>query len=255
MLDLNLQPTAMEPFQKQDSTTVRCCCCESGPITAALRIDRTGYVPGEVIIVNAVVNRSGHGAASSKIIFKMGAKYRTHGGSTKTYYTEISRLQHGRKPRRSRDIWRGVQIPVPSLPPSYLQGCSLIDIEYYVELAVDLTDLRVRCPVIIGSIPLRSIVKQYLPNYQPPPVTEQPSAFGGPVNNDIPPPSYQECVLGKVDVTDDDDKHATGNMSYAPSYSYYDWLGTPPQYGVQNSPPSAPTLTAAHMNNVICTRL
>ena len=28
-------------------------------------------MPGEVIIVNAVVNRSGHGAASSKIIFKM----------------------------------------------------------------------------------------------------------------------------------------------------------------------------------------
>ena len=56
------------------------------------------------------------------------------------------------------------------------------------------------------------------------------------------PPSYQECVLGKVDVTDDENKHVAGNMSYAPSYGYYDWLGNNTQYGVQTSNPSAPPL-------------
>ena len=49
-----------------------CCCCESGPITAVLRIDRTGYVPGEVISCNAEINDgSGHGTASSKVKLKM----------------------------------------------------------------------------------------------------------------------------------------------------------------------------------------
>ena len=58
--------------QEQDSKTVCCCCCESGPITAVLRIDRTGYVPGEVITCNAEINDgSGHGTASSKVKFKM----------------------------------------------------------------------------------------------------------------------------------------------------------------------------------------
>jgi len=31
-------------------------------------------------------------------------------------------------------------------------------------------------------------------------------------------------VFGKVDTTDADDKHATGNMSYAPAYTYYNWM-------------------------------
>ena len=58
--------------QEQDSKTVCCCCCESGPITAVLRLDRTGYVPGEVISCNAEINDgSGHGTASSKVKFKM----------------------------------------------------------------------------------------------------------------------------------------------------------------------------------------
>ena len=62
------------------------------------------------------------------------------------------------------------------------------------QLAVDVLDtpfdLCVVCPVIIGSIPLRSIVQQYMPNYQPPPVTEQPVAFGGPVQSDI-----RKCII------------------------------------------------------------
>ena len=60
---------------------------------------------------------------------------------------------------------------------------------FHFQLAVDVLDtpfdLCVTCPVIIGSIPLRSIVQQYMPNYQPPPVTVQPVAFGGPVQSDI----------------------------------------------------------------------
>ena len=43
-------------------------------------------------------------------------------------------------------------------------------------------------------------------------------------------------------MTDEDDEHASGNMSYVPSYGYYDWLAPNPQtqYGMQGSVPSAP---------------
>jgi hypothetical protein len=30
-----------------------CCCCKSGPISCVLRLDRTGYVPGEDINLDA----------------------------------------------------------------------------------------------------------------------------------------------------------------------------------------------------------
>ena len=59
----------------------------------------------------------------------------------------------------------------------------------FCQLAVDVLDtpfdLCVTCPVIIGSIPLRSIVEQYLPNYQAQPITDQPAANGGPLLSNI----------------------------------------------------------------------
>ena len=60
--------------------------------------------------------------------------YRTHGGSTKHEKTEVARLDHeGMEPNHS-DIWSGERIQVPPLPPSHLMGCSLIDIDYYIEV-------------------------------------------------------------------------------------------------------------------------
>ncbi len=32
-----------------------CCCCKSGPLSCAVRLDRTGYVPGEDINLDAEI--------------------------------------------------------------------------------------------------------------------------------------------------------------------------------------------------------
>ena len=32
-----------------------CCCCKTGPVSCALRLDRTGYVPGEDINLDAEI--------------------------------------------------------------------------------------------------------------------------------------------------------------------------------------------------------
>ncbi|XP_045216585.2 arrestin domain-containing protein 17-like isoform X3 [Mercenaria mercenaria] len=107
-----------------------------------------------------------------------------------------------------------------------------------VRLAVDVLDtpfdLKLQLPVIIGTIPLQSVVNQYMPQIQPGTITNQPMGFSAPVNFDLPPPAYHECVFGKVDTTDDDDKNAAGNMNFAPSYTYYDWMSPPPPSAPQN---------------------
>ena len=74
-------------------------------------------------------------------------------------------------------------------PPELRMRRILIDIVLFCQLAVDVLDtpfdLCVTCQVIIGSIPLRSIVEQYLPNYQAQPITDQPAANGGPLLSNI----------------------------------------------------------------------
>ena len=39
----------------EDSKTLGLLCCQSGPITAKVWLDRVGYVPGEKILFNAEV--------------------------------------------------------------------------------------------------------------------------------------------------------------------------------------------------------
>ncbi|XP_053405767.1 arrestin domain-containing protein 3-like isoform X2 [Mercenaria mercenaria] len=239
VLDLNTEPNALAPAQVSDSKTVCCCCCESQPITATFRIDRSGYVPGESISCNAEIQEgTGRGVHSSKIKLVRKTTHRTHGGSKESVYNEVAQLQHGGIPAGGSDIWSGERIQVPPLPPSYLPYCSIIEIDYYVELAVDVLDtpfdLKLQLPVIIGTIPLQSVVNQYMPQIQPGTITNQPMGFSAPVNFDLPPPAYHECVFGKVDTTDDDDKNAAGNMNFAPSYTYYDWMSPPPPSAPQN---------------------
>ena len=47
--------------------TICCFCCESQPISATVRTDRKGYVPGDTIVFNAEINNmSGRSIKRSK---------------------------------------------------------------------------------------------------------------------------------------------------------------------------------------------
>lgn len=38
------------------------------------------------------------------------------------------------------------------------------------------------------------------------------------------PPSYAECVSGKVNIRDEaDNEYTGGNLEFTPRYTYYDW--------------------------------
>ncbi|GFR83465.1 arrestin domain-containing protein 3-like [Elysia marginata] len=47
------------------------------------------------------------------------------------------------------------------------------------------------------------------------------------VINSITPPSYNECITGKVDIRDEDDDHTYGELNFAPAYTYYNWGHSP----------------------------
>ena len=62
------------------------------------------------------------------------------------------------------------------------------------------------------------------------------------INDDFTaPPSYEECVQGRVNINEEDDSQYTqGQLSYAPVYPYYTSLAglpptSPPAYGEGNA--------------------
>ncbi|ESO88266.1 hypothetical protein LOTGIDRAFT_165704 [Lottia gigantea] len=238
LLDLNREPTASEPRQGHDEKTLCCWCCKSGPISAVFRIDRGGYVPGEAITLNVEINNSSNRKVNgSSVNFKMVTKYHAR-CKTKTQSRSLAKIKHGEFKQGENDIWSGERLIIPPVPPSFLTGCRIIDIHYYLELKVDPSgpafDLCIPFEIIIGTIPLQHIVQQFPPI--PPPQTYPPvPAYGGATPSDPvnpapigPPPSYADCVFGKVNIKEqNDDDYTKGNMDFAPQYTYYNWGHTP----------------------------
>lgn len=231
MLDLNEQPTAPLALQGTNSKNLCCLCCKSGPISAVFHVDRAGYVPGDTIHLSAeITNMSSRRMCASRVKLIMVTVY--HATTKSRTETQcVAMVSHGEIGPHGSDVWSGEALVVPAIPPSYLVGCSIIDIRYILQLEVDPSgpafDLEVPLEIIIGTIPLRQVVQRYFPQWHPTVPSLQPSAPVGPPNMippDLPPPSYQECVFGKVGVADEDDnEHTGGDKDFAPSYTYYDW--------------------------------
>ncbi|KAK3601187.1 hypothetical protein CHS0354_004388 [Potamilus streckersoni] len=249
VLDLNQEPTATMPQQGHEQKYLCCLCCRTGPISAHFQIDRRGYVPGDSIILNAEIsNNSNRTMSASRVRLIMVARYHATTKSMRVT-TEVARVQHGEIAPFGSDTWSSDRMAIPPLPPSYLAGCKIIDIVYILQFEVDPTgpsfDLEIPLEIIIGTIPLRSAVPpQFLSQYPPPSTMPLPPAgFDAPfytkgiATNEpttppmptstlpyLPPPSYAECVFGKVSTKgDDDNEYTMGDKDFAPVYTYYDW--------------------------------
>ena len=187
ILDLNLYPSAQAPGHSTDHKKLCCLCCKSGPITATIHSNRSGYVPGEMIGFNAEVdNLSNRDMKSSFLNLVEVVTYRATTKS-RTERRVVAEIRRGMIRPGTSHYWEGVVMRVPAVPPTGLAGkCSIIDVQYSLEFHVDPSgpsfDLVVRIPVIVGTIPLT----QYIPTFAPPP----------PLDNVAPPPSYESEFPG-----------------------------------------------------------
>ncbi|BFZ02476.1 hypothetical protein BsWGS_05515 [Bradybaena similaris] len=245
ILDLNQQPNCLQRIQGANQKTLCCWCCKSGPIHATFYVDRAGYVPGEAIQLFATINNgSNRKMDKSYVDLKMVITYHATTKS-KIQIKEVARLTRPAIEAHGSDQWSGEQLVIPPLPPSYLVGCRIIDVRYILQLNVDPSgpsfDLEVPLEILIGTIPLMSVVQQHRPMPPLPPAGvdnwNNPSAppYGAAYPDappmgipDMPPPSYSECITGRVSIREQDDNEFTrGNLDYAPVYTYYNWGHTP----------------------------
>ncbi|GFS23760.1 arrestin domain-containing protein 3 [Elysia marginata] len=158
-LDLNLERDAVIS-QTDSSEAILCClCCRTGPITCVFSLDHAGYVPGEFIhILGEIVNTSTRKIGSTSARLLMHSEY-TAESKTKSHTECISEVKRGSIKPGGRDRWEGDSLLVPDTPTSYLRGCSIINVSYWVELVVHPSgpafNLKVPLKVILGTVPLR----------------------------------------------------------------------------------------------------
>ncbi|XP_033749691.1 arrestin domain-containing protein 3-like [Pecten maximus] len=256
--DLNEDPRARESITAENEMSLCCLCCKSGPISASLFLDSVGFVPGEGIPIRAeIANHSNRKIADMTASLQMIVKYyavkkvRTHtniiASITKNdFVSENSKLVK----------WSGDKLVVPVVPPSFVAGCHIIDISYVLELIVNPAgpsfNLPVKMEVIIGTKPLKGawetpVISKNMPSRVPDPIgieedkyleknetlpsrmhattdnvnTGKSTDSNGTANIE-PTMTYVDCILGSVDLVDNDEfEDIPGPVNFTPKYTYY----------------------------------
>ncbi|KAM9794743.1 arrestin domain-containing protein 1b isoform 1-T1 [Syngnathus typhle] len=125
---------------------------KSGTLMLKAHSDFRGYIPGQVIKLAAEIhNKSGKdtGCVLASLIQKVTYKTKRHIFDLRT----IAEVEGAGVKAGKHAEWKE-QIIVPPLPQSSLIGCSLIDIDYFIQVALKSPEAVVNLPIYIGNIAL-----------------------------------------------------------------------------------------------------
>lgn len=170
-LDLNSYPRCAELVQvKREKHLGCCCCCRCGSITCLLRLDRTGYVPGEDINVDAELQNHSKKEITASYVTMQQIVTLEAGGVSKQSTADIFRISGGKIKSGGSALYHDI-IHIPPLPPSRLDGCNLVQIDYVITVGVlpsGMNDsIEISVPILIGTEPLLHVI--------PPGITVGPS--------------------------------------------------------------------------------
>ncbi|KAM3600421.1 uncharacterized protein V6R79_023212 [Siganus canaliculatus] len=123
---------------------------KTGTLMLKARSDLRGYIPGQVIkLATEIHNKSGKdtGCVLASLIQKVTYKTKRPVIDLRT----IAEVEGAGVKAGKHAEWRE-QIIVPPLPQSGLAGCSLVDIDYFIQVSLKSPDAVVTLPIYIGNI-------------------------------------------------------------------------------------------------------
>lgn len=128
-------------------------------VAVTVTIPKTGYVPGEFIPVEIFINNKSSSdiwELSTKLVLK--AIHRTRSPKdTLIKKITLSQVKYS-KDRVGKNQEFKDCLKIPPTPPSYEDTCFIFDVSYFVVIKVTLSGhhskLKVKIPVVIGSVPL-----------------------------------------------------------------------------------------------------
>ncbi|XP_076389900.1 arrestin domain-containing protein 17-like isoform X2 [Megachile rotundata] len=160
-LDLNEYREKCSPIDEEIIHTLRdACFFKPRELTLRIRVPLSGFTPGQSIFITVDHDNKSKETFIEKITAKLLREvtfYISLLGNRRAVDTSKikSTLVMGRLPKCGQSI---LQLMVPDLPPSYLQHCKTISVEYILAITIHLSDLRCnirkKYPIMIGTKPL-----------------------------------------------------------------------------------------------------
>ncbi|XP_034245821.1 arrestin domain-containing protein 3-like [Thrips palmi] len=220
-LDLNNRPQAREPVSASATKHFCCCFCKSGPLSVDVHLPTGGYVPGQVILGQIQVDN----ASSTRVQRVLCAlvkrvTYYASGSTNKSNVTVAATMFDGAVETHDSKVISLV-MPVPAVPPSNLEHCKIIDLQYALTVTAEVPGIRfnLHCvaPILVGTIPVFVEDGWNRANTSGPALA---SASAPPMysQSDFPPPSYEESVLKGNNIIDPTDKYTMGKADFTPRY-------------------------------------
>ncbi|XP_046991747.1 arrestin domain-containing protein 3-like [Schistocerca americana] len=191
-LDLNKDPLVKEPVTTVAEKTLCCCCCRSGPLTLVGNVPAVGFVSGQEIPVTVEVdNGTSETISIVTCSLKKNVCFTAHSPSTRTNKTseKVETITFEPVGGNESKTWTK-QLKIPSLPPSTLKNCGIIDLEYCLDIKAEIsgphTNLHVNIPITLGTIPLFTYIPPGLLQNTPEKLPLPPTASAP-----YPPPPSQ----------------------------------------------------------------
>lgn len=238
-LDLNNDLRLLQPAEASNDMTLCCLCCKSGPISATLYLETIGFVPGEGIPIHVEIeNRSGRKISAASVTLLMVVRYNTSKKS-KTHTNQVASLCKDEWNAGKTEMWTGERLIIPSVPPSYLIGCDIIEISYVLELKVHPSGpaftLPVKMEVVVGTKPLKNSANNF--TYSGSGVSLISPIHRTNEQQNKLCVTFTESVLGKVTVDDDREcDDIPHDITFAPVYPYHSLSNKTDSFQVKSSP-------------------
>ncbi|XP_067106051.1 LOW QUALITY PROTEIN: arrestin domain-containing protein 1b [Osmerus mordax] len=150
LLNLNQVPDIELPSYAVTTKKFSYLLVKTGTLMLKAHSDLRGYTPGQVIRLAAEIhNKSGKdtGCVLASLIQKVTYKTKRVVYDLRT----IAEVEGAGVKAGKHAEWRE-QIIVPPLPQSALAGCSLIDVDYFIQVSLKSPEVVVTLPIYIGNM-------------------------------------------------------------------------------------------------------
>lgn len=148
-------PSMLIPQSHTDKKTICCFCCASGPIVLTVRMEKMGYIAGELLPITAEIqNNSSRSVIPGVTIYQ--AQTFISRSETTTVLKVLIKLKGKQVPGKTSETWN-CQTYVPQYPPPVL-NCNILRMEYLLKVKLKIfgaSSLTLYMPLVIGSIPAR----------------------------------------------------------------------------------------------------
>ena len=154
-LDLSAKPTLLQKRELHGEESIWMCCFP-GKAHVKLDINKSAFLPGEDIFMDAEITNSSHRIVKAvQAAIVMQSSFHAKNNTRKS-------IQYVNKKRDEWEMsygegrrWKNVRLTIPPyIPESKLDGCDIIDITYELLFCVEISggyDIKMSLPLLVGT--------------------------------------------------------------------------------------------------------